>query len=100
MGIEGLGLNVNITILAAMVGIIEFIKRIDQHDRIKFLYPWFQLILSVVVAVLVTESLVNFWAIGLNAFIYFGISTLFYRYILKKINEVIEIGNKKAQKKE
>lgn len=100
MGIEALGLNVNITVLAAMVGIIEFIKRIDENDRIKFLYPWLQVFLSIIVAFLVSETLTNLWVLGLNAFIYFGISTLFYRYILKKINDVIEIGNKKADKKE
>jgi hypothetical protein len=82
--------NYNVLILLSIVGIIEYLKKLDPKEKLKKLYVLYALIVSAGASYLLTQEAFNydhtFWKdFGLNWFIYFGTSTLFYQYVLRYV---------------
>ncbi len=97
MNLDAFKIDVNVTLLVALVGVIEFIKKQDYKDRLKKIYWLISLVLNCLVGIFVTDF-VSFmgkpgYLLGLqiatNIFIYFGISTLLYQYILKAVQALM-----------
>jgi len=105
MNLDMFSINVNFTLLVALVGIIEFIKKQDYKNKLKPIYWLISLALNAVIGIFVTDwsSLadktlgIKFLQVCTNIFIYFGISTLLYQYILKSVQTIMDKFLKKPQ---
>lgn len=74
-------LGIDISILVAIVGIIELFKnKIDKENKFKKLYVFFPLILALIVSFFITEDF-TIQEYFKNVFIYTGISSYSYDFI-------------------
>jgi len=71
-----------------VVGLIEFIKDLDEKGRLKKFYPWLAIFLSIVCSVVLDRFLADelgFWSIVLHALIIFATSTLTYDTVVDNL---------------
>lgn len=96
--ITDLGIEINITLLFAMVGILEFIKKADKTEKLKKYYSYFYVLICLFVGILLSLQSGYFKVTILNgiiqsvfnAVIYFGIGSLFYQLIVKTVKTYID----------
>lgn len=82
MNIGSIGsIGLNTGLIVAIVGLCEFIKKLDNLDKFKKFYIFLPLVFSIVASLFMSTG--GFKAISLNTFIYFGVSTLAYKTVLR-----------------
>lgn len=82
--------EINWIVLISIVGIVEFIKNQDEKKKLKAFYGYFFLLLCIGFG-FIENGEAHTWRDGLlNGFIYFGIGSLFYQFILRQIKGLIE----------
>ena len=101
--LNGLGLDVNLTLLIAIVGVLEFIKKMDKKNSLKKYYPLIFIVFALAIGILLsyqngsfTKSLKDGIVNSLfQAIVYLGMGTLFYQFILRMIHKFIDkkLGN-------
>jgi|GEM_PF-6441381 len=80
-------LPVNVYLIMAIVGLVEYFKSLDKEAKLKNFYPLFPFILSVIAGIATGYSSV--WLAIINVLVYWGLSVLFYEGILKLVQKVI-----------
>lgn len=77
-------LSLNFNLLAAIIGVSEFLKSRDKNDKLKRFYPFYPILCSCIVALTVTEPFA--WGMYFqNVLAYAGISSLAYNTIKQTI---------------
>jgi len=83
-------LGIDVGICFAIVGVTQYIKKhflMNKGKGWKVITP---LILSIIAGVVITIPTGTWNTIALSIFKYFGISVLFYEFILSKVKKLIE----------
>ena len=82
-------LNLNFSLILMIVGIVEYIKNLKINEKLqKWLKRVIPFILSFVVGIFVTKPF-NVEIFFMNSLIYFGISTLFYKAVIRSIDKYV-----------
>lgn len=86
----------NLYLLIAMVGVMQYIKKVDKEKKYKKVYGLLYIIISIVIGALISLhngfiGIFNVFTVTLiNAFVYFGIGSLSYQFIIKNFNGIFE----------
>ena len=78
--------NIQIELIIAIVGVVEAVKDAIEKRQLS-IYVLLTLLLSIIIGVTLTES--SWKDIIVNGIMYFGITTLFYKIIVRAIEKKI-----------